>query len=36
MPTPAFETASWGRRILALFVDWIVSTFFVIALTGLG
>ncbi len=34
MKTPAFETASWGRRILALFVDWIGSTFFVIALTG--
>ena len=34
MLTPEFETASWGRRILALFVDWIVSTFFVIALVG--
>ena len=34
MLTPDFETASWGRRILALFVDWIVSTFFVIALVG--
>jgi len=32
--TPDFETASWGRRILALFVDWIASTLFVIALTG--
>lgn len=34
MLTPDLETASWGRRILALFVDWIVSTFFVIALVG--
>ncbi len=34
MLTADFETASWGRRILALFVDWIVSTFFVIALIG--
>lgn len=34
MLTPDFETASWARRILALFVDWIASTFFVIALAG--
>lgn len=34
MLTPEFETASWARRIFALFVDWIVSTFFVIALVG--
>jgi uncharacterized RDD family membrane protein YckC len=30
-----FETASWGRRILALFVDWIASTMVVIAAMGL-
>ena len=24
--TPAWETASWGRRILALFVDWFACT----------
>ena len=34
MLTPDFETASWVRRVIALFVDWIVSTFFVIALVG--
>jgi uncharacterized RDD family membrane protein YckC len=37
-PVPAsdlgFETASWGRRILALFVDWIASTLVVIAVVG--
>jgi uncharacterized RDD family membrane protein YckC len=33
--TPDFETASWGRRILALFVDWAASTLVVIALLGL-
>jgi uncharacterized RDD family membrane protein YckC len=33
--TPEFETASWGRRILALFVDWAASTLVVIALVGL-
>jgi uncharacterized RDD family membrane protein YckC len=31
----AFETASWPRRILALFVDWTLSTFIVIAIIGL-
>jgi len=31
----AFETASWLRRILALLVDWLVSTLVVIALVGL-
>jgi uncharacterized RDD family membrane protein YckC len=31
----AFETASWLRRILALIVDWLVSTLAVIALVGL-
>lgn len=30
-----FETASWGRRILALFVDWVVSTLAVIGVIGL-
>ncbi len=29
------ETASWGRRILALFIDWIASTLVVIAFVGL-
>jgi uncharacterized RDD family membrane protein YckC len=29
------ETASWGRRILALFVDWVVSTLAVIGVIGL-
>jgi uncharacterized RDD family membrane protein YckC len=33
--TPEFETASWGRRILALFVDWAASTLVVIAVMGL-
>jgi uncharacterized RDD family membrane protein YckC len=33
--TPEFETASWMRRILALFVDWAASTLVVIALLGL-
>ena len=28
------ETASWSRRILALFVDWIASTLAVIAVLG--
>jgi uncharacterized RDD family membrane protein YckC len=32
--TPDFETTSWGRRILALFVDWGVSTLVVIAVVG--
>jgi uncharacterized RDD family membrane protein YckC len=32
--TPDFETASWGRRILALFVDWVASTLVVVALVG--
>lgn len=30
-----FETASWGRRALALFVDWIASTLVVVAVMGL-
>ena len=28
------ETASWGRRILALFVDWIASSLAVVAVIG--
>lgn len=34
MTDPGFETASWGRRILALFVDWFASTLVVIVLVG--
>ena len=35
-PEVGFETASWARRILALFVDWFASTLVVIfALGGL-
>lgn len=30
----AFETASWGRRVLALLVDWLVSTLVVVAVIG--
>ncbi len=30
-----FETASWGRRIVALIVDWLLCTVVVIAFTGL-
>jgi uncharacterized RDD family membrane protein YckC len=30
-----FPTASWGRRILALFIDWVASTLAVIAFVGL-
>ncbi|WP_183092800.1 RDD family protein [Nocardioides stalactiti] len=30
-----FPTASWGRRILALLVDWFASTLVVIAAVGL-
>lgn len=33
--TVPFATASWARRILALFVDWITSTLVVIAFVGL-
>ncbi len=33
--TVPFETASWARRVLALFVDWVVSTLVVIAFVGL-
>lgn len=34
MLTTDFETASWGRRIVALFVDWVASTLVVIAFVG--
>lgn len=34
MPNPAFATATWARRVLALFVDWFASTFVVIAIVG--
>jgi uncharacterized RDD family membrane protein YckC len=34
-PELGFETASWGRRVLALFVDWAASTLVVIAVVGL-
>ncbi|MCX6399358.1 MAG: RDD family protein [Propionibacteriales bacterium] len=30
-----FETASWGRRIAALLVDWMLCTLVVIAIFGL-
>ncbi len=33
--TVPFPTASWGCRILAIFVDWIASTLVVIAFVGL-
>ncbi|GAA2144052.1 RDD family protein [Nocardioides koreensis] len=32
-PAP-FETASWGRRILALFVDWFASSLVVVVVLG--
>ncbi|MGZ8744410.1 MAG: RDD family protein [Nocardioides sp.] len=28
------ETASWGRRILALFIDWVASSLAVVAVIG--
>jgi uncharacterized RDD family membrane protein YckC len=34
-PALGFETASWARRILALFVDWVASTLAVVAVIGL-
>ena len=34
MPPPQVETASWGRRILALLVDWFASTLVVVVLLG--
>ena len=32
-PLP-FETASWGRRVIALIVDWMVSTLVVVFFMG--
>ncbi|KRF34208.1 RDD family protein [Nocardioides sp. Soil805] len=32
--TPSVGTASWGRRILALVVDWFACTLVVVALIG--
>jgi uncharacterized RDD family membrane protein YckC len=34
--TPTFESASWARRVGALFVDWTASTLTVIAVVGLA
>jgi uncharacterized RDD family membrane protein YckC len=34
VPEPAFETASWARRVLALVVDWIACTFVVVVFVG--
>ena len=31
---PQLRTASWGRRIVALFVDWTASTLVVVAVMG--
>ncbi|WP_341925070.1 RDD family protein [Nocardioides psychrotolerans] len=36
MVTAGFETASWARRVLALFVDWVASTLVVIVFVGLA
>ena len=34
MPPPPIETASWGRRIIALLVDWFASTLVVVVALG--
>ena len=34
MPTPPTETASWGRRIIALLVDWFACTLVVVLVLG--
>lgn len=37
VPSPQtlpYDTASWGRRVLALLVDWVASTFVVILFMG--
>jgi len=34
VPGPTLETASWGRRIIALLVDWFASTLVVVVLLG--
>ena len=31
-----YETASWGRRVVALLVDWLASTFVVVVFMGWG
>ena len=36
MSPQSLESASWGRRILALFVDWIASTLVVVVVLGPG
>lgn len=36
MSTPTFETASWARRVLALFVDWVASSLVVLGVIGPG
>jgi uncharacterized RDD family membrane protein YckC len=34
VPTPPPETASWGRRIVALLVDWLACTLVVVLVLG--
>jgi uncharacterized RDD family membrane protein YckC len=34
VPSPPIETASWGRRIIALLVDWFASTLVVVVVLG--
>jgi uncharacterized RDD family membrane protein YckC len=34
VPTPPTETASWGRRIVALLVDWFSCTLVVVLVLG--
>ena len=37
VPSPQslpYDTASWGRRVLALLVDWVASTFVVVLFMG--
>jgi len=34
VPSPPVETASWGRRIIALLVDWLASTLVVVVVLG--
>ena len=36
MPPPPIETASWGRRIIALSVDWLASMLVVVVVLGPG
>ena len=36
MPPPPIETASWGRRIIALCVDWFASMLVVVVVLGPG